>query len=128
MSKRKGTTAERELIHLFWNNGWAAVRVAGSGSSQFPSADIIAGLKDKKLAIECKSVKSKYKYFEIDEISQFKEFVNKFGATGLIGMRFDRIGWYFVKLEDLEFTGKLYSANLSLAKEKGLKFEEIIKE
>ena len=29
--KGKGINAERDLIHKFWGNSWAAVRVAGLG-------------------------------------------------------------------------------------------------
>ena len=31
--KSKGTRAERELLHLFWENEWACMRSAGSGST-----------------------------------------------------------------------------------------------
>jgi Holliday junction resolvase - archaeal type len=41
--KSKGSKAERDLIHLFWSKGFAAMRAAGSGSSQHPSPDILAG-------------------------------------------------------------------------------------
>ena len=57
MSKRKGTNAERDLIKLFWSVGWAAVRVAGSGSMQFPSPDLLVGNKIRRLAIEVKTTK-----------------------------------------------------------------------
>ena len=63
--KSKGINGERELIHKFWNtNSWAAVRVAGSGSMKYPSADILASNKLRKLAIECKVIKEHKKYFE----------------------------------------------------------------
>ncbi len=47
--KSKGSAAERELIHKFWANSWGAIRVAGSGSSQFPSPDILVGSKIERL-------------------------------------------------------------------------------
>jgi len=59
MSKRKGTLYERELFHMFWNSSWAAVRSAGSGSTPLPAPDILAGNKEKLLAIECKAIKTK---------------------------------------------------------------------
>ena len=56
--KKKGTDAERDLIHIFWKNGWAAVRIAGSGSMKYPSPDILAGKNGTLYAIECKTTKS----------------------------------------------------------------------
>ena len=56
--KSKGINAERDLIHKFWNvEGWSAVRVAGSGSMKYPSADVLATNKLRRLAIECKTSK-----------------------------------------------------------------------
>ena len=50
--KSKGINAERSLIHKFWAHNWAAIRVAGSGSSKYPSPDVLAGNNLRKLAIE----------------------------------------------------------------------------
>ena len=41
--KSKGSKAERDLIHMFWAKGFGAMRAAGSGSTQHPSPDVIAG-------------------------------------------------------------------------------------
>ena len=50
--KSKGINAERDLIHKFWGTGkWSAVRIAGSGSMKYPSADILATNKLRTLAI-----------------------------------------------------------------------------
>ena len=57
--KSVGINAERELIHLFWSSGWSAVRIAGSGSSHYPSPDLIASNIARKLAIEAKVTKDK---------------------------------------------------------------------
>ena len=62
--KSKGINGERELVHMFWNRGWACLRIAGSGSSKYPSPDILAGNKLRKLAIECKITKDQKKYFK----------------------------------------------------------------
>jgi Holliday junction resolvase len=60
--KAKGSNAERELVHMFWDKGWAAIRVAGSGSSQYPSPDVLAGNNLRKLAVECKASGELNKY------------------------------------------------------------------
>jgi len=50
--KAKGSKGERELIKFFNESGWVAIRSAGSGSSQYPSPDILAGNAMRRLAIE----------------------------------------------------------------------------
>ena len=125
--KSKGINAERELIHLFWKNGWSAIRVAGSGSQHYPSPDILAGNVSRKIALECKSSKDPKKYLEKAEISQLQEFAKKFGAEAYIALRFDRQEWYFLSLDDLDQTKNNFVVDLALAKKKGMLFEELVK-
>ena len=124
--KQKGINAERELIHMFWKNGWAAIRVAGSGSSHYPSPDLLAGNNLRKLAIECKAISSNNKYLSSNTITQLSEFAEKFGAEPWIGIRFDSKGWYFLSFDDINKTKKGYSISNELAKQKGLLFNELI--
>ncbi|MBI4441605.1 Holliday junction resolvase, partial [Candidatus Woesearchaeota archaeon] len=93
--KQKGSTAERELIHLFWKQGWAAVRVAGSGSMKYPSPDIVASNALRRLAVECKAVGDDKKYLTQDEIEQLILFSQRFGAEAWLAVRFDNEDWYF---------------------------------
>ena len=128
-SKTKGINAERELIHLFWQTkNWAACRIAGSGSSQYPSADILASNINRKLAIEAKITKDKAKYFNKEEINQLEEFSKRFGAEPWIAVKFKTQNWLFLSLEDLKKSGKNFVISTELAKIKGLNFEELIKE
>jgi holliday junction resolvase Hjr len=124
-TKAKGTGAERELIHLFWRNSWAAVRVAGSGSMKYPSPDILASNNMRKIGLECKAVKSSSHYFSKHEVEELKEFCAMFGAEPWVGVRFGR-DWYFLSLEDLKETGKSFAVDSSIAKLKGLSFNELI--
>ncbi len=107
--KSKGINAERDLIHKFWKEKWAAVRIAGSGSSRYPSPDILAGNNLRKLAIECKASKEKHRYLTKDEIYELKEFSRLFGAEPWIAIKFDKEVWYFLTLDDLKETEKNYS-------------------
>ena len=111
---------------MFDREGHATLRSAGSGSTPLPAPDIIVSNKKNIFAIECKALKSKRKYFSPREINELKEFSDKFGAIPLIAMRFDRIGWFFVHIEDLGFSKTNHYISLDLAQKKGLKFEEII--
>jgi len=124
--KSKGINAERELIHLFWQNGWVAVRVAGSGSSQYPSPDVLASNAERKLAIEAKLTKDPKKYFAKEEVEQLRLFSEKFGAEPWIAVKFKRDSWYFLKLEDLEQTSNNFVISNQMAKNKGLSFKNLI--
>lgn len=127
MSKVKGSRAERELFHMLWEQGFAVVRSAGSGSTTLPAPDLLASNASRALAIECKSVKGKYKYLYEKEISELIEFSSKFGAEALIGVRFDKIGWFFVPVGKLKRTSKgYYCVNFSLAEKHGFKFEDLL--
>ncbi len=128
MSKIKGSKAERELFRMLWDNGWSAVRSAGSGCTQLPAPDLIAGNTKRFVAIECKSIKADRKYFYQDEIDQLKTFSEKFGAEPWIAVRFDKVGWYFFRTDRLErSTGNSFLVSLDLAQKKGLSFEKLIK-
>ncbi len=124
--KKKGAKGERDLVHLFWEAGWAASRVAGSGSVRLPSPDIIAGNGARKIGIEAKVVGGLRKYFPKKEISELKEYCCRFGAEPWIAIKFDNLGWRFISLEDLEETKEGFVVSIKLAKDKGLLFEEFV--
>lgn len=127
--KGKGSNAERELVKMFWEAGWAAHRIAGSGSSRFPSPDLIAGNYRKKLAIECKATRSKNQYVSELQAGALKDFAEVFGAQPWVGVRFNREEWYFVPLQEMSKTAK---GNLVFSLEKakllGLTFDDLVRE
>lgn len=129
-TKAKGTAAERELVHLFWANGWAALRSAGSGAIRYPVPDIVAANNIRKVAIECKTVKDAV-YIDKKEIDDLKIFSNAFGAEGWVGLRFGQESgqgkWFFLGVEELKATKTGFTANLALCQMKGLLFEQLIK-
>ena len=125
-TKAKGTKGERELVKAFNESGWACFRAAGSGSSRYPSPDLIAANAIRRLAIECKVTKESKKYFEQSELEQLRIFSQKFGAESWIGVKFSGEEWYFLMLEDLEQTGNLFAVSVELAKRRGLKMEEVM--
>jgi holliday junction resolvase Hjr len=125
--KSKGINAERDLIHKFWANNWAAIRVAGSGAIKYPVPDVLAGNNIRKLAIECKASKDKTRYIEKDQIDGLKEFAKIFGAETWIAVKFNRMEWYFLTLEDIRNTGNNYVITEDIIKNKGLLFDELIK-
>ncbi|MFH1642978.1 MAG: Holliday junction resolvase Hjc [Nanoarchaeota archaeon] len=124
--KSKGINAERDLLHKFWKLGWPCIRIAGSGSMRYPSADILATNKIRKLAIECKTCKSNNKYLSKEDIAQIKEFSDIFGAEPWIAVKFDRNDWYFLSLDDIKKTGSNYLVSSKIAQDRGLLIEELI--
>jgi len=124
--KAKGSNSERDLIHKFNDNGWVAIRSAGSGSMQYPSPDILAGNNLRRLAIECKTTADTKKYLTKKEVDELVFFANKFGAEAWIAVKFDRMDWFFINIEDLEKTDKSYMIDIPRAKRKGLGFEQLI--
>ncbi len=126
-AKSKGSNAERELIHMFWQvEGWVACRVAGSGSMQYPSPDLIAGNKEKKVVIECKATASDYQYLTKQEVTELVQFSQSFNAEPWIGVRFTREGWFFLKPEHLNETDKNFTISREQIKQKGIKFDKIL--
>ena len=125
-TKAKGTAGERELIHFLNDNGFSAIRSAGSGSMKYPSPDILAGNAIRRLAIECKVTADKKKYFSPEEVEQLNFFAKNFGAEAWIAVKFPAQPWYFVMLEDLENTGSHFALSLERAQSIGLTKEELI--
>ncbi len=124
-AKSRGTNAERDLIHRFWAAGWAAMRAAGSGSSQYPSPDVVASNNVRKLALECKLTTATRKHFPKEEIDELRYFAERFGAEPWVAIKFFRKEWMFFSLEDLQATPAGYSVGLA-EEHRSLSFEQLI--
>jgi len=125
-AKAKGSRGERELIRYLNENNWSAMRAAGSGSSQYPSPDILAGNAIRRLAIECKVTKENKKYLQDAEIEQLQTFSHKFGAESWVAVKLADLPWRFVMLEDMQKTGKSWVITHKIAELKGLSVEELL--
>ncbi len=126
--KSVGTAAENELIHRFWDSEWVCVRVAGSGSTQYPAPDLLASRGDKRIVMEVKVVSAVKKYFTGQEIRDLIFFGEKFGAEPWVGVKFEGNQWFFIPTSELELTkSENYVITLIEMKRKGFSFEEMIK-
>ncbi len=124
-NKAKGSRVERELIKLFTENSWRAVRVAGSGIGEDSPCDLIAAKLNKKAhAIEVKSSKKLIIYITKQQIEDFMLFSNIIGLKPILALRFNREGWLFLDPKHLNDTGKYWSVSLKTAKEKGRRFTQ----
>ena len=123
-NKEKGSKAERELYQMFIENNYRAVRVAGSGTMENTSCDLIAGKKGKKYCIEAKSSKKPVKYITKEQIEDFIIFAEIFGLKPVVALRFNREGWFFISPKELEDCGKNWVITLEKARQKGKRFSQ----
>jgi Holliday junction resolvase len=124
-NKSKGSNAERELVKIFTEQGWRALRVAGSGVNDDSPCDIIVGKVGKKgYAIEAKSSKKNRIYITKAQIEDFVKFSLMLGLQPALAIRFNYKGWLFVNPEHLEDTGNNWVISLDKAEAKGLKFSQ----
>ena|SRR3989338_11349107 len=124
-NKAKGSNAERELVKLFVEHDWGAVRVAGSGVGEEAFCDIIAAKSGRKgFAVEVKSSKKLTIYITKQQINDFVIFTSILGLRPAIAVRFNREGWLFLVPKYLKDTGKYWAVSLKTAKEKGKKFSQ----
>jgi len=124
-NKSKGANAERELLHKLIEEGYMAIRIAGSGILPEPSCDIITGKFRKKFCIEVKSSKKFVKYIDKKQIENFLIFSQIFGLKPLIAIRFNREGWFFIEPKHLNKKTKSVSISLDVARKKGKRFSQI---
>ena len=122
----KGSKFERELVHMLWEKGFAAVRVPASGSISHPVPDVIAGNGQKYIAIEVKARSNLPIYISEREVNDLVDFSRIFGAEPFIGVKIRKIGWKFLKIEHLKKTKVGYKIDEEVYN-LGLKFEDIIK-
>ena len=106
--KRKGSRFERDLIEELWKNGFAAIRVAGSGVSHFPCPDIVAGNRKRFLAIEVKMRSTLPLYLTEEEIEKLRRFSEVFGAEEIVALKLPRKKWKFFKPKELGETNRGY--------------------
>lgn len=127
-NKEKGSKAERELYDLFVQNGYRAVRVAGSGMMENTACDLIAGKKGgRKYSVEVKASKAPTKYITKQQIEEFVVFSDIFGLVPVVAIRFNREGWFFLAPKKLRDSGKNWVITLEEAKKVGKRFGQFFK-
>jgi len=128
-NKAKGSKNERELLKIFKENNWRAVRVAGSGINDDSPCDILAAKLGKKgFAIECKSSRKDRIYISKEQIEDFLLFSSIMGFKPVIAVRFIKEGWLFLEINHLEDCGKNYVISYENAKTKGKKFGQFFEQ
>ena len=127
-NKAKGTKYENELYDLLVRGGYRCIRCAGSGTKEESNADLIAGKKGEKFAIEAKSSKKPVKYISKEQISNFIVFSEIFGLKPIIAVRINRLGWFFINPKDMDDSGKNWVINEEIIRRKGKRFAQFFEE
>lgn len=128
-NKSKGSNVERELVKLFSENGWRALRVAGSGVGEESPCDIIVGKIGKKgYAIEVKSSRKDAVYIKKEQIEDFLLFSETIGLKPAIALRFSYDGWFFLTPDKLQNSGKFLSVSRNLAIQEGKRFSQFFED
>jgi holliday junction resolvase Hjr len=125
--KSRGIGFERELVHLLQDNNFAAIRVAGSGCTVTPSADILSGNGQKVFCFECKSSSSDVIYISKQSIEDFLEFSYRFGAQPFIAVRFLREQWRFLHPQDIPQTTVNVVINKKFAFDRGFILDDLVR-
>lgn len=107
MSK-KGIQQERELVSLLNENGFQAVRIAGSGagSRNNPKPDVVCINKSIAYAIELKSSNRDVIYIDNKQIRSLIRFCDGYGIYPLVCVKFSYVPFVFLRLRELECTDK----------------------
>lgn len=114
----KGASAERELMRLFAQNGFAVARSAGSGKNQLPTPDLIALKNGRHLSVECKAWRAKYLSISSVQMNDLKKWEGLSGGETFIAWKFPNKGWFFLKIEDFNMK-KNYTISFEKAQKVG---------
>jgi holliday junction resolvase Hjr len=96
--KKRGYDAERELVHMFRDEGYDAIRVPVSAPSREPLPDVFAIKDDAIVSIEVKS-QERYAYYKKDQVQKLFEFleIHKIYPRryAVLAGKFKYKGWWF---------------------------------
>ncbi len=122
----KGANAERELIKILDNMGFAVLRVAGSGVNPIPCPDVVALKNGKIIAFECKAKKGEYLAIKLEQMDEEVEWAKKAGASFVVAWKVPHNGWLFIKPENFRKTDKFYMLKLDFAQKIAIKIDELL--
>ena len=131
-----GVRAERDLVHRFWNAGFAVLRApASGGGTSLPRPDLIAGsIKHNKFfVVEVKTVKRDTLYLDKNQITDLLEFATRLDFTAVLAVKFKhrKKGYLFLFVPDQLLSvkkGENYKVTFEHATANGISFKELIGE
>lgn len=111
---------------MLYDEGWGAVRAAGSGSIPVEAPDVIAGTTGRSVAVEIKYCSKDRQYLRTQEVLDLLEFADRFDCEAWVAVRFTRRGWHFLKAKHLKSSGKHYVVAYESALKRAKSFEEFL--
>ncbi|MCX8158374.1 MAG: Holliday junction resolvase Hjc [Candidatus Diapherotrites archaeon] len=123
----KGANAERELLKIFHNMGFAVMRAAGSGKTALPSPDLVVIKKNVIFAIEAKAWAGDYLSISVDQMSELIDWCKNASAHLIIAWKISHKGWRLIDLNSFRVTDKFYMISEKEAIDKGALPEDIFK-
>lgn len=112
----KGARAERELLHIFHDNGWSVIRSSGSGVNAL-SPDVIF-LRDRNaVCIECKAWDRGSLSLDPEQYLKLIEWERNTSFPTYVAWRMNGRGWFFIRLEEFRKTEKNYTVTMKRAVE-----------
>jgi len=125
-SKRKGSRAENELMKILMNEGFCAIRAAGSGTGS-PCPDILAFRGIDQYGFECKAVENPNLQLRKEQIEDLIAWQEKTNITTYIAWRIRGGEWLFVRTDYLKKNKMAYSLSLVDARKYALSLNQILK-
>ncbi|MBS3061241.1 MAG: Holliday junction resolvase [Candidatus Diapherotrites archaeon] len=122
----KGSAAERELIGLFYDQGFAVVRAAGSGTNALTSPDLVVLRNGKAFAVEAKAWAKNNLSIDRIQFDDLLLWAKKAGCTALFAWKYPRQGWFFLLPEAFHETGRGFAISYKDAIAKKIDFNVLI--
>ena len=110
----KGANFGRALVNKFWDNGFAAMRAAGSGSAPQPIPDVIASKGERVIILECKTTSKDAFRLDKNDVEKLEIFRSRATCEAYIAVKFDREKPRFFPL-DLLTTRKISKRDTSIS-------------
>ena len=125
MRYQKGARAERELIKMFLDKGFAVIRAAGSGVNS-NSPDILVFKKGVQYAFECKAWNKDYLSIEKEKVKRLIKWEKTTGITTMIAWKIPYDGWFFVYPQEMSNSAKYCSISKNKIKQINRVFDNLV--
>lgn len=96
---QKGANFERSLVKAFWDNGFSAIRAAGSGSAPYPIPDIVAARGYRIIILECKTTAKESFRLDKNDLEKLRIFRSQAECEAYVAVKFNNIKPRFFPLD-----------------------------
>ena len=108
---QRGARAERELLGIFNDNGWAVIRSSGSGVNAL-SPDVVAIKNKVGIAFECKSWAKSSLSIQPEQFEKIREWEGRSASHTFVAWKVKNRGWLFIKTGEFTKGEKNYNVTM----------------